>query len=42
MFVWVRVVGLFVSYFLIYLSQALNNIHVARALDCEGCIFIYS
>ena len=39
LFVWVRVVGLFVSFVLIYLSQALIITHVARFLDCSGCIF---
>ena len=38
MFVWVRVVGLFVSIVLIYLSQALIITHVARFLDCLGFI----
>jgi hypothetical protein len=42
LFVRVRVVGLFVSFVLIYLSQALNITHVARVLDWEGFIFIYS
>jgi len=37
--VWVRVVGLFVSFVLIYLSQALIITHVARFLDCSGFIF---
>jgi hypothetical protein len=39
LFVWVRVVGLFVSFILIYLSQALIITRVARFLDCLGCIF---
>jgi hypothetical protein len=42
LFVWVRIVGLFVSFVLIYLSQALIITCVARVLDCEGFIFIYS
>jgi len=41
-FVWVRVVGLCVSFVLIYLSKALIITRVARVLDCEGFIFIYS
>ena len=39
LFVWVRVVGLFVSFVLIYLSQALIITRVARFLDCSGLIF---
>jgi len=39
LFVWVMVVGLFVSSVLIYLSQALIITHVARFLDRSGCIF---
>ena len=39
MFVWVRVVGLFVSFVLIYLSQALIIACVARFLDCSGFVF---
>jgi hypothetical protein len=38
-FVWVRVVGLFVSFVLIYLSQALIITHIVRFLDCSGFIF---
>ena len=38
MFVWVRVVGLFVCCVLIYLSQALIITRVARFLDCLGFI----
>ena len=34
--IWVRVVGLFVSCLLIYLSQVLIMTHVARFLDCSG------
>jgi len=36
LFVWVRVVGLFVSCVLIYLSQTLIITHVARFLECSG------
>jgi hypothetical protein len=39
LFVWVRVVGLFVSFVLIYLSQALIITRVARFLGCSGYIF---
>jgi hypothetical protein len=39
LFVWVRVVGLFVSFNVIDLSQALIIIHVVRFLDCSGFIF---
>jgi hypothetical protein len=39
MFVWLRVVGLFISFVLKYLSQALIIISVARFLDCPGYIF---
>jgi len=39
LFVWVRVVGLFVSFHLIYLSQAFIITRVARFLDCSGFIF---
>jgi len=39
LFVWVRVVGLFVSFVLINLSQALIFTRVARFLDCSGFIF---
>ena len=39
MFDWVRVVGLFVSFVLIYLSQELIITHVARFLDRSGLIF---
>jgi hypothetical protein len=38
LFVWVKVVGLFVSLVLIYLSQALTITRVTRFLDCSGCI----
>jgi len=38
LFVWVRVVGLFVSFVLIYLSQALIITRGARFLDCSGFI----
>jgi len=38
-FIWVRVVGLFVSFVLFNLSQALIITHVARFLDCSGVIF---
>jgi hypothetical protein len=38
-FIWVRVMGLFVSVVLISVSQALIITHVARFLDCSGCIF---
>ena len=34
MFIWVRVVGLFVSFVLINLSQALIITRIARLLDC--------
>jgi len=33
---------MFVSFVVIYLSQALIITRVARVLDCEGFIFIYS
>ena len=36
MFVWVRVVGMFVSFGLIYLCQPLIITRVARFLDCTG------
>jgi hypothetical protein len=36
LFIWVRVVGLFVSFVLINLSQALIITRVARFLDCSG------
>jgi hypothetical protein len=39
LFVWVSVVGLFVSFVLIYLSQALIITLVARFLDCSVLIF---
>jgi hypothetical protein len=39
LFVWVRVVGLFDSFVLIYLSQALIITHITRFLNCSGCIF---
>jgi hypothetical protein len=39
MLVWVRVVGLFVYFVLIWLSQALIITCVARFLDCSGFIF---
>jgi hypothetical protein len=39
LFVWVRVVGLFVSFVLIYLSQALIITRVARFLNHSGFIF---
>jgi len=39
LFIWVRVVGLFVSFVLIYISQVLIILHVARFLDCSGCTF---
>jgi len=38
LFVWVRVVGLFISFVLIDLSQALIITRVARFLDCSGFI----
>ena len=38
MFVWVMVVGLFVCFDLLNLSQALIITHVARFLDCSGFI----
>jgi hypothetical protein len=38
MFVLVRVVSLFVSFVLIYLSQALIITRVVRFLDCSGFI----
>jgi len=41
MFVLVRVVGLFVTFVLIYLSQALIIIHVANFLNCAECIFFF-
>jgi hypothetical protein len=39
LFVWVRVVGLFISFVLIYLAQGLIITHVARFLDCSGLLF---
>jgi len=39
LFVWVGVVGLFVSFVQIYSSQALIITRVARFLDCLGFIF---
>jgi len=39
LFIWVRVVGLFVSVVLIYLAQALIITRVARFLDCSRVIF---
>jgi hypothetical protein len=39
MFVWVRVVGLFVSFGLINPSQALIITCIASDLDCSGSIF---
>ena len=39
LFVWVRVVGLFVSFILINVSQALIITCVARFLDCSEFIF---
>ena len=39
MFGWVRVMGLFVSFVLINISQALIITHVVRLLDCSGLIF---
>ena len=39
MFVWVRVVDLFLSFVLMYMYQALNIILVARFLDCSGFLF---
>jgi hypothetical protein len=39
LFVWVRIVGLFVSFVLINLSPALISTRLARLLDCSGCIF---
>ena len=39
LFLWVRVVGLFVSCVPIYESQALIITCVARFLDCSGIIF---
>jgi hypothetical protein len=41
MFVWVRLLGLCLSFVLIYLSQELIIIRVARVLDCSGFI-LYS
>jgi hypothetical protein len=38
LFVRVRVAGLFVSFVLIYLSQALIITLIMRVLDCEGFI----
>jgi hypothetical protein len=38
LFVLVRVVGLFVSFVLIYLSEALIITRVVRFLDCSGFI----
>jgi hypothetical protein len=41
--VWVRVVGLFVSFVLFYISQALIITRVVTVLDCEEFIlFIHS
>jgi hypothetical protein len=37
MLVWVRVVGLFVSFILINLFQALIITHVVRFSDCSRC-----
>jgi len=42
LFVWARVMGLFVLFVLIYLCQALIITLVARVLDCERFIFINS
>jgi hypothetical protein len=43
LFVWVMVVGLFVSFVLIYLCQALIITRIARGLDCKGFIlYIHS
>jgi hypothetical protein len=42
LFVWVRVVGLFLSLVRIDLSQVLIITCVARVLDCERFVFIYS
>jgi hypothetical protein len=39
LFILVRVVGLIVSFVLIYLSQALSITRIARFLDCSGLIF---
>jgi len=39
LFIWVRVVGLFVFFVLIHFSQALFITCVARFLDCSGFIF---
>ena len=39
MFVWVRVVGWFISFVLIYLSQPSIITCVTRFLDCSGFIF---
>jgi hypothetical protein len=39
LFVWVRVVGLFVSFVLFYSSQAVISTPVAWFLDCSGFIF---
>jgi len=41
LFVWVRVVGLFVSFVLIYLSHTLIITCVARFLHCSGFL-LYS
>jgi len=38
LFVWVRVVCLFVSFVLIYLSQVLNITRIVRFLDFSRCI----
>ena len=38
LFVWVRVVALFVSFVLIYLSQALSITRIARFLNCSEFI----
>jgi hypothetical protein len=40
-FVWVRAVGLFISFVPIYLSEALIITQVARVLDCERLSCIY-
>jgi len=39
LFVWVRVVGFFLSFVLIYLSQALIITCIVRFLNCSGFIF---
>jgi hypothetical protein len=38
LFVWVKVVGLFISFVQMYLSQVLIITRGARVLDCEGFI----